>query len=82
MATIDNTNETLSDDRIRAEINKLLAEQLKLNAEQQKLMAEQQKFNAESAKMTRERTWYPAVVIATAAGAGAALSGVLLKFWG
>lgn len=68
MATNPTTTIPLADERIHAEIGKLMAETVKLNAE--------------AAKMTRERTWYPSVVIATAAGAGAAIAGVLTKLLG
>lgn len=65
MASNSSPTVPLADERIHAEIGKLMAETVKLNAE--------------AAKMTRERAWYPGVVIATAAGAGAAIAGVLMK---
>ena len=52
---------------------------LKIEAEIGKLMAETVKLNAEAAKMIRERAWYPAVVIASAVGATAALTKLLLS---
>lgn len=39
-----------------------------------KLMAETMKLNAEGAKMQRERAYYPAVLLVSALGAGAALA--------
>lgn len=75
MNAMDLPTEALPDSRIRAEIAKLMAETVKLGAEQAKL-------NAEAAKMQRERSWYPAIAITTAAGAGAALFAVLVKFFG
>lgn len=46
---------------------------IKTEAEIAKLMAETVKLNAEAAKMTRERTWFPAIAIATAVGAAMAI---------
>ncbi|MFD2755658.1 hypothetical protein [Comamonas terrae] len=51
---------------------------LKTEAEISKLMAETVKLNAEAAKMIRERAWYPAIAMATALGAGAAIAKLLL----
>jgi len=52
---------------------------LKIEAEIGKLMAETVKLNAEAAKMIRERLWYPGVVIATVAGAAAAITKLILS---
>ena len=51
----------------------------RIHAEIGKLMAETAKLNAEAAKMTRERVWYPAVVLATAVGAAVAITKVFLS---
>lgn len=46
----------------------------RIHAEIVKLMDETAKLNAEAAKMSRERYWYPAVVIAIVIGATLALA--------
>jgi hypothetical protein len=58
--------EPLPDDRIRAEIGKLMAQTVKL-------AAEQAEFNAKAIHM-RESTWFPIVAIAAGAGVGIALA--------
>ena len=70
MNPMDIPTEALPDDRIRAEIGKLMAETVKLAAEQRKL-------NAEATKMARESAWYPVVLMTAALGAGAALAKLL-----
>lgn len=52
---------------------------LKIEAEIGKLMAETMKLHAEASKMTRERAWYPVVMMATAIGAAVALTKLLLS---
>jgi hypothetical protein len=51
-----------------------LAEIDKLQAETHKLVAEQTKLRTEEAKMRRESYWYPALLMASALGAGLALA--------
>ena len=82
MSTTDLDSDALGREQIRANIERLLAESIKFAAEQMKLTAEQAKLDAEAEKMRRERWWYPAVVVATAMGAGAAIFGVLTKLLG
>lgn len=74
--------EILTDQRMRAETNKLLAESNKLLAEMFKVAAEQYKINAEAPKMTPEPAWYPFVAMAAAAAVGAAIAGVTAKLFG
>lgn len=62
--------EPLPDNRIRAEIGKLMAQTMKLSAEQAK-------FNAES-----ERAWTPIVAVLSAMGVGAAVAVVLPRLCG
>lgn len=50
----------------------------KLEAEIAKLMAETMKLHAEAAKMTRERAWYPAVVVSAAVAAAVGLTKLIL----
>ncbi|MDQ8035136.1 hypothetical protein CEG14_17545 [Bordetella genomosp. 1] len=65
--------------KIEAEISKLVAESLKLHAEGLKLHAEDMKLHAEVAKMTRERTWYPFVVITAGLTSTFAAGAVIAK---
>lgn len=45
-----------------------------IHANISKLIAESMKLQAEALKMNRERAWYPAVLMITALGAGAAIA--------
>lgn len=56
--------QTVADDRMRAEIAKLIAESSKLNAEISKVSAETFKLHAETAKISRERFWIPFTIFA------------------
>lgn len=58
-SAMDMPTDTLPDNRIRAEIAKLMAETAKLNAE--------------AAKSSRERWWYPVALAVAASGATAAI---------
>ena len=51
----------------------------RIRAEIVKLMAETSELNAEAAQMTRERYWYPAVVIATVIGTTLAFAKLFLS---
>jgi len=55
--------QALADDRMRAEIAKLIAETAKINnGEIAKITAEMFRINAETAKISAESRWYPAVL--------------------
>lgn len=66
--------QTIADDKMRAEIAKLMAETTKINSE---IPAFTAKLAAETAKITSERQWYPAVV---ASGATLAIVAIVKIF--
>ena len=61
-----------------ADTAKLIEEANKLRNESAKFRSEAEKLRVETGKMARESTWYPAIVIATAVGAGAAFAKLFL----
>lgn len=60
-------------EHIHAEIGKLIAESTKLNAESTKFNMEARKLGTEHDKLEREHAFYPAVLLVSAFGAGAAI---------
>ena len=71
-ATAPDDADTLANRRTSTEIDQLLLEMLKR-------AAEQNKHAAEPAKMKLESDWYPVIAMVTAAGIGAAITGLLIK---
>ena len=83
LAEIRKSNEDTG--KLIEEAKKLRSEDIKLRVEADKLRSEGMKFRSEAeklrvgtGKMARESTWYPAIFIATAVGAGAAFAKLFL----
>lgn len=66
-------SDILTAERLQAEVDKLIAERYKL-------LAEEFKLRNEGKKIERERTFYPAVLLVSAMGAGAALATAFFHF--
>jgi len=88
MSEIQNAKTKAEIELMNAEIAKMIQDSIRetrqAGIEHQKILAEIDRTRAERAKIDRERAWYPAVAMATAAGATAALIGAtaaVVKFF-
>lgn len=59
----------LNDDRMRAEISRLVAETSKMVAETSRIAIENGKLRAETSKLSKEARWYELVIFAGGASA-------------
>lgn len=75
----DQMTDTLTVERIHAEIGKLMAETAKLNEEGAKLRAEAGKLETDSRKAAREIFWYPVAIASALVGSVAGLTLALVK---
>lgn len=80
MSDVQHAVDVRNAERFQAEVDRLIAEREKFIAERTKLAAEEFKLRNEGKKIERERAYYPAVLLVSALGAGAALATAVFHF--